>query len=84
MEWDDLTYLGKGFISGFIFWLIVVILVGVRSLYLNMNLGKMKPEVFYVFNGSLGFFGILIVGVFLVVSFGIIGWLYGRITGENV
>lgn len=84
MEWNDLTYFGKGFMSGFIFWLVIVILVAIRGLYLNMNLGKMKPELFYVFNGTLGFFGVVIVGVFLIVCFGIIGWLYGRVVGEEV
>lgn len=84
MNWDNLTYFGRGVVLGMVFWLIVVILVGVRGLYLNMNLGKMKPELFYVFNGTLGFSGVILVGVFLIVCFGIIGWLYGRVVGEVV
>lgn len=84
MNWYNLTYFGKGVVLGVVFWLISAVLVAVRGLYLNFNLEKLKPSSFYVFNGVLGLFGVILVGVFLIVCFGIIGWLYGRVIGEQV
>lgn len=81
---DELTCFAKGLISGVFAWLLLLVFVVVRGLYLMINMQDIGQEMFYVFSDSMGVLGVVIYGIFLIVVFGIIGWVYGRVVGEEV
>lgn len=83
MTWDDLTYFGKGLIVGLVSWTILVTVILAQQFYLAMNIYRMNPSVFYVFNNEgFSYIQIFLIGLFLIVVLGAIGWVYGRIVGE--
>lgn len=81
---NELTYFAKGLITGVFMWLLLLIFVVVRGLYLMITMQDIGQEMFYVFSDSMGVLGVIVYGVFLIVAFGIIGWVYGRVVGERV
>lgn len=85
MNLEDLTYFGKGLIIGFVSWIMLVVIILVEIFYLSLNTYRMNPSIFYVFDkGGFTFLQVIYIGLFLIVVFGAIGWLYGRIVGESV
>lgn len=83
-EWQELSDFAKGIIIGAGLWVVLLIFVAVRGIYLIFSMQDIGQNMFYIFSDSLGIFGIIVYGLFLVAVFGLIGWFFGRITGERV